>query len=124
VKGSVHCRRKLARGLLLAAVCMITPWLTACQPTQQVSLSGWFHVIWYDGPPGSGTGGATYWLDDDLGQSHQLLIDEKLLKPLGGPLALNGKRVKVIAEVVTTPPGALRVLAIELENPTVSSFSR
>jgi hypothetical protein len=112
---SVHRRRGLAKGLLLAAVLVITPWLTACQPTQQVSLSGWFHVIWYDGPPGSGTGGATYWLDDDQGESHRLLMDEKLLQPLGGAVAVNGRRVKITAEVVLTSPGALRVLTIELE---------
>lgn len=111
----MHRRRELARGLLLAAVLVITLWLTACQPTQRVSLSGWFHVIWYDGPPGSGTGGVTYWLDDDQGESHRLLIDEKLLQPLGGAVAVNGRRVKVTAEVVPTPLGALRVLAIELE---------
>jgi hypothetical protein len=105
-------------------VFLITPWLTACQPTQQVSLSGWFHVIWYDGPPGSGTGGATYWLDDDQGESHRLLMDEKLLQPLGGAVAVNGRRVKITAEVVLTSPGALRVLAIELENPAMSSLSR
>lgn len=114
------------RSVVLIAVFLIAPWITACQahPPQQVSLSGWFHVIWYDGPPGSGTGGVTYWLDDDQGQSYQLLIDEKLLKPLGGPLALNGQRVKVIAEVLTTPSGALRVLAIELEKPAMPSSSR
>lgn len=108
-------RRGIARSSLLLAIFLIAPWLTACQPTQQVSLSGWFHVIWYDGPPGSGTGGTTYWLDDDQGESHRLLLDEKLLQPLGGAVAVNGRRVKITAEIVSTPPGALRVLAIELE---------
>ncbi len=110
--------RLLVRGLLLTVAVALALWITACQPTQQVSLSGWFHVIWYDGPPDSGTGGVTYWLDDDQGRSHQLLLDEKLLEPLGGSLALNGQRVRVTAEQVTTPPGALRVLAIELEQPS------
>lgn len=108
------------RGLVLAAVLLVPLGITACEPiqTQPVSLSGWFHVIWYDGPPGSGTGGVTYWLDDDQGQSHQLLLDEKLLEPLGGALAVNGQRVRVVAEPVTTPPGAFRVIAIELEQPS------
>lgn len=105
------------RGLVLVAVLLVPLGIIACEPiqTQQVSLSGWFHAIWYDGPPGSGTGGVTYWLDDDQGESHRLLIDEKLLQPLGGPEALNGRRVKITAELVSTPPGALRVLTIELE---------
>lgn len=113
----MHRRRGIVRSSLLLAIFLIAPWITACQParTQQMSLSGWFHVIWYDGPPDSGTGGVTYWLDDDQGQSHQLLVDEKLLEPLGGVLALNGQRVRVTAEPVATPPGALRVLTIELE---------
>lgn len=107
--------RARVRGPLLVAAFLFVLWITACQPTQRVSLSGWFHVIWYDGPPGSDVGGATYWLEDDQGESHQLLLDEKLLQPLGGSVALTGKRVKIIAEVVSAPPGALRVLAIELE---------
>lgn len=114
-------QRWLVRGLLLAAVLLITPGIiTACEPTQtqQVVLSGWFHVIWYDGPPDSGTGGVTYWLDDDQGQSHRLLLDEKLLQPLGGAVAVDGQRVRVTAEQVTTPPEALRVLTIELEQPS------
>lgn len=112
--------RVIAKSSLLIAIFLITPWITACQSaqTQQVSLSGWFHVIWYDGSSDSGTGGVTYWLDDDQGRSRQLLLDEKLLEPLGGLFAVNGQRVRVTVEQVTTPPGALRVLAIELERPS------
>lgn len=113
--------RLIVRGLLFIVATLLALWITACQPTQQVTVSGWFHVIWYDGPPGSGTGGATYWLDDDQGQSYRLLLDEKLIQPLGGALALDGQRVRVTAEPVATPPGALRVIAIELEKPAVSN---
>lgn len=113
--------RLIVRGLLLIVATLLALWITACQPPQQVTVSGWFHVIWYDGPPGSGTGGVTYWLDDDQGQSYRLLLDEKLIQPLGGALALNGQRVRVTAEPVATPPRALRVIAIELEKPAVSN---
>jgi hypothetical protein len=112
------------RSLAWLTLLWIAPWITACQPAQPVSWSGWFHVIWYDGPPGSGSGGVTYWLDEDRGRTYQLLLDEKLLEPLGGPLALNGQRVRVIADEVSTPPGALRVLSIELERPLNSDKIR
>lgn len=73
----------------------------------QVSLLGWFHVIWNDRPH--------YVLIDDQGRSTQLVLDEAVVKPFGGPRALNRKRVKVTGVPEAAPPGAIRVVSIELE---------
>lgn len=74
---------------------------------QEVSLSGWFHIIWNDR--------ARYVLINDQGRSVELLLDEDLARPFGGPRAFNRKRVKIVGERVSMPPGAVRVLAIEFE---------
>jgi hypothetical protein len=74
---------------------------------QQVSLAGWFHIIWNGGP--------RYVLIDAQGRWTELVLDESRMKPLGGPLALNRKRVTIVGERVSAPPGALRVVSIELE---------
>lgn len=74
---------------------------------QEVCLSGWFTVIWNDR--------TRYFLSDDQGRWTELLLDEKMLKPLGGPLALNRKRVKIVGERVTASPEAVRVLSVAFE---------
>ena len=73
----------------------------------QVSLSGWFTVIWNDT--------THYFLTDDQGRWTELLLDEQMTKPFGGPLALNRKRVKILGVSVAAPPGAVRVLSIAFE---------
>lgn len=107
-------RRVITRGLLLLFAVLAFAVITACQPATPLLLSGWLNIVWYDGPPGSEIGGIEYWLTDDQGQRYQLLLDEKLAEPLGGSLALNGKRVKIVAK---RGAGALQVLTIEFENP-------
>lgn len=82
---------------------------------QQATLEGWFHIIWYDGPPGSGIHGEIYVLIDDQGQEYQLQLDLKLTEPFGGVLALNRKRVRVVVEVGPLGlQGPVRVLSIQL----------
>ena len=80
---------------------------TAGEPKQMVSLSGWFTVVWNDR--------TRYFLTDDQGRWTELLLDEEMAKPLGGPLAFNRKRVKIVGERVTTPLGPVRVLSIAFE---------
>lgn len=80
---------------------------------QQAVLEGWFHIIWYDGPPGSGIQGEIYVLIDDQGREYQLQLDLKLTEPFGGVLALNHKRVKVVVEFGPLG-GPARVLSIQL----------
>ena len=74
---------------------------------QPIALSGWFTVIWNHR--------THYFLTDDQGQWTELLLDEEMVKPFGGPLAFNRKRVKIAGERVAAPPGAVRVLSIAFE---------
>lgn len=83
---------------------------TSSAPTargEAVSLSGWFTVIWNDK--------TRYFLTDDQGQWTELLLDEGLTKPFGGPLAFNRKRVTIVGERVTALPGIVRVISIAFE---------
>ena len=80
---------------------------TAGEPKQIVSLSGWFTVVWNDR--------TRYFLTDDQGRWTELLLDEEMAKPLGGPLAFNRKRVKIVGERVDRPSGVIRVVSITFE---------
>jgi hypothetical protein len=60
---------------------------------QTWSRSGLFAVIWGDSFDGATT--EIYTLTDDSGQTTVLLLDAKLVQPLGGVLALDGKYVSV-----------------------------
>src|SRR5262245_46851686 len=63
---------------------------------QDISLSGWLHVIWADAPEGSsGEPGPRYVLIDDLDQWTEIELDENHIGLLGGPLAFNRQRVMV-----------------------------
>ena len=58
-----------------------------------------------------------YALTEESGERHELLIDIELMRPLGGPVALNRKRVTVVGEREQMIPDAtekFRVSAIEL----------
>ena len=77
------------------------------QPSQIVTITGWFTTIWNTEPH--------YSITDDQGQTTRLLLDEELAKPLGVPLELDRKRVTVMGEIVNEPQGALRVLSISFE---------
>jgi M6 family metalloprotease-like protein len=78
-------------------------------------LSGWFHTQWGDPRGGRGPARMHHALIDDQGHSTELALDEGLAAGLGGPLALDGKRVRIDGEEV----GAKRVQvrSLELERP-------
>ncbi len=66
---------------------------------QDQTLTGWFSFIVTDYPSDTGlTSETTYFLTEDSGERHELLIDVELMRPLGGPVALNRKRVTVVGE--------------------------
>ena len=66
---------------------------------QQQTLTGWFTFIVADYPSEDGlVSETTYVLTEDSGARHELLIDIDLMRPLGGPVALNRKRVTVEGE--------------------------
>jgi hypothetical protein len=74
---------------------------------QQVTLFGWFHVIWNGEPK--------YMLIDDQGRWTRLVLDGPSGKPMTNPLALNRKRVKAVAVPLASPAGAMRIVHIALE---------
>jgi len=80
-----------------------------------LELVGQFHVLWGDGPPGSETTEREYWLIDDEERWHRLLLEEKLLDPWGGPIALQGKRVHIRGETAEPSASIVRVLALQPE---------
>ena len=66
---------------------------------QDDTLTGWFTFIVADYPSEDSLASeTTYVLTEDSGERHELLIDIELMRPLGGPVALNRKRVTVEGE--------------------------
>ena len=66
---------------------------------QDNTLTGWFTFIVADYPSEGGlVSETTYVLTEDSGARHELLIDIDLMRPFGGPVALNRKRVTVEGE--------------------------
>lgn len=70
-----------------------------------LSLTGWLHVIW-NGEP-------RFVLIDDRGVATRVLIDPALVRPFGGPRALNQKRVTITGEPAPDQPETVRALSIE-----------
>ncbi len=83
--------------------------LLGVSPTaaQDQTLTGWFSFIVVDYPSESGFASEiTYVLIEDSGERHELLIDVELMRSLGGPVALNRKRVTVVGEWEQHEPDA------------------
>lgn len=74
-----------------------------------VALTGWFTTIWNDEP--------LYSITDDQGQIIQLLLEDEIAKPFGGPLELDRRRITIVGEVVSDSPRVVRVLSVELADP-------
>ena len=102
---------KISLVLFLLGACAVS-----AQPAhaQQQTLTGWFTFIIADYPPESGlVSEITYVLTEDSGEQHELLIDIELMQPLGGPVALNRKRVTVEGVWESDAPEKFRVDSIE-----------
>ena len=103
-------------------------WAVPAPPAaaQDETLTGWFSFTVADYPTESGLASEiTYTLTEDSGERHELLIDIELMQPLGGPVALNRKRVTVMGEWEEIGPDAtekFRVYSIELA-PSPSTVS-
>ena len=114
------------RGLLVGSVkswaglFLLGAWALSAQPAvaQPQTLTGWFTFMVADYPTESGLAAEiTYALTEDSGARHELLIAIGLMQPLGGPVALNRKRVTVVGEWEQDGPDAparFRVSSIEL----------
>ncbi|MCL7486899.1 MAG: hypothetical protein M8357_01830 [Desulfobulbaceae bacterium] len=59
----------------------------------QLSMSGWFSIIWGDSKDGKSS--MIYTLTDEKGQQILLQVDEAVVRKLGGVLKFNGKYVNV-----------------------------
>ena len=74
---------------------------------QSQTLTGWFTMTIVDYQTEDGlTAETTYFLTEDSGERHELLITIELMRPLGGPVALNRKRVTVTGEWEQDGPDA------------------
>lgn len=76
--------------------------------TAPLTVSGWFHIIWNGVPH--------YMLVDDAGKWVHLLIDEQVLRDVGGPLGLNRKRVRVTGRRLEKTPEVIQVITINPED--------
>jgi M6 family metalloprotease-like protein len=81
--------------------------------TSPRQLAGWFHTQWGDPPGGRAAARVRHELIDDRGQAIELALDPGSIAQLGGPLALNRKRVRV--EGVAAAGGRLQVHSIALD---------
>ena len=82
--------------LFLLGTCLV---LALPATAQDQTLTGWFSFTVADSLSESGlVSETTYSLTEDSGERHELLIDIDLMRPLGGPVALNRKRVTVEGE--------------------------
>jgi hypothetical protein len=77
-------------------------------PSSEIlKLQGWLSIVWNDEPH--------FFLTLDDGRTVEVLLDEQLTQPLGGPLALDRSRVIVLAVVSPDAPGVLQAISIEME---------
>ena len=78
-------------------------------PTSEstVTLRGWLSIVWNDEPH--------FFLASDDGMTVEVLLDERLTAPFGGPLALDRSRVVVLAVVTQESPTIFEALSIERE---------
>jgi hypothetical protein len=72
--------------------------------TECTAISGWFSIIWNDE--------AHYFVTDDTGNTIEVLLDEDLMEPLGGPLALDRTRVQIKGVIVNDPSPILHAESI------------
>ncbi|MCE2487316.1 MAG: hypothetical protein J4F42_17510, partial [Desulfurellaceae bacterium] len=122
----VLCKREKMRSALFGSVksyvvlFLLGAWVASAPPAtaQPQPLTGWFTFIVADYPSEAGlTSETTYFLTEDSGERYELLIDVKLIRPLGGPVALNRQRVTVVGEWEQSEPDGpapFRVSSIEL----------
>ena len=87
-----------------------TPFASDPDPEDEatVTLTGWLSIVWNEEPH--------FFLTDDTGQTFEVLIDEQLMAPLGGPLTLDRSRVLVLAVAAPPSPDLFKALSIELES--------
>jgi hypothetical protein len=101
----------LSSALFIAEGCAGHSWARPAdagiaEADQRVSRSGVLNAVW-NGEP-------RFILLDDEGHAVRLMIDDALLKSLGGVQALVQKRVTVAGRRVSQTPEVIEVLSIEI----------
>ena len=96
--------------LLVPLLVLVSTGVPRPAVAQQVSLSGAFHTVW--GDPPAGVPQIRYTLVDDQGRVTELLVDEALLRPLGGRAAVNRKRVTIVGDRVGPDARVVRVRSV------------
>lgn len=80
---------------------------SAPETGETLTIRGWFTIVWNDQ--------AHYFITDDDGNTREVLLDDRLTRPLGGPLALDRKRVVITAVILSDRPDVLRALSVARE---------
>ena len=75
--------------------------------SETFTLQGWLSIVWNDEPH--------FFLTLDDGQTVEVLLNEQLTQPLGGPLALDRTRVVVMTVVNPEFPDVFQALSIAIE---------
>jgi hypothetical protein len=88
---------------------LIAPTVAAFTPTPplRVTITGWFTTIWNGEPH--------YTVTDDQGNAAQVILDEEVARPLGGPLKLDRQRITIVGEIISDSPRIIRAVSIKLE---------
>jgi len=93
--------------LLVCAVASVSAWAQGAGDLEG-TLQGVLSLVWGDGPPESPSSvGPFTMLTDDTGRVFQLLLEDDQVAPLGGLLALNGRRVTVRGSWAAIGSGSL-----------------
>ena len=103
-ESSLTSDRLLARTATLPTLSQPPP---APNSESTVTLRGWLSIVWNDEPH--------FFLASDDGMTVEVLLDERLTAPFGGPLALDRSRVVVLAVVTQASPTIFEALSIERE---------
>ena len=98
--------------------------LAGAAPAAAQTLSGEFHLIWRVAASAQEPVQVSYHLTDDAGRTHELELEPESLQDVGGPMALNRRRVT--ARVVALSAGAgqgesrLRVVSLVPAEPVAA----
>jgi M6 family metalloprotease-like protein len=114
------------RGILPLLLALVAA-LAAAVPAAAQTVDGVFHLVWRVAQDPAQPVEVSYHLADDQGRTHTLELDPERLRPFGGALALNRKRVEVTAAQLSVAEGAdggsrLRVLSLRPVQPTGASM--
>ena len=90
-----------------APVPIQSPSATQTAIDSPVTLRGWLSIVWNDEPH--------FFLTLDDGQVVEILFEEALFQPLGGPLALDRTRVAIQAELMPNSSDLYQAVSVDLE---------